>query len=210
MFGIRHIKFLYRRVFPHCPIENILIIPLLLIYISCISCNRGGYIVTSDNDTLKGTLEGEIDLKLHNFVWFKDSKINKKVKININNIKSAIVIINKDTFTLSIFDDYFWQLLAAKDSLSIYRKVYGVPIDNHFSTMIQDIALFVNKRQKFIIYSGAYILPSEKNTVRRVVDSKIVAFINAQYNQNFSINNFKDEKSVFDYILNKEIMSENR
>lgn len=183
------------------------ILASILICISSISCSMNCYVVTNNNDTLEGKLKGTSVFYLkpingnYEYIVYKNKQLNKNIKIKRNDIKNIGVINkkNNDTSMYIIFNNYYWQLLAAKCNLGIYKRVYYS--DAASFTTLEDIVIFAGNKQRFSIYHG---YPLTEKFDNEIIDSTILIFINAQYNQNFSITYFKDEKAMYDYILDKE------
>jgi hypothetical protein len=138
-----------------------IIILLLCICVTGISCSfQEGYVVTNNNDTIKGNFNLAIQ-QPSTFTIYNTEK--GKTHFNINYIKYINIIDNKKRNTTTyIFNNGFWQQLAAKGDLGIYKIEYETDagysdIDgNEVYTDYEDIALFSGNIQKAAIY-GNYV-----------------------------------------------------
>lgn len=211
--------------------NNLFLLIILFLFVSNIilSCNlREGYVVTNDNKKIDGIIAMSNDgngvlstsfSPTSDFaMWAVDSN-KKKVSLNLKvwDVKYFRVKEKKfkDTSTYVFFNPSFWRLLEKKDEFSIYKRLWeedgviGGGADNITTTDgIEDIALFLNNEQKFLIYRG---LPEHKfGNNKWFAYFAILKFINKRYKQNFAKNYFKDEKAMLNYIIDRESETENK
>ena len=140
--------------------------------------------------------------------------------IQLSNIKNIYIINKKGKDTLTyIYDGTFWQLLSAKNDFSIYMKNYtvcsssvsfladGTPSNGENCSLYENIVLSIGNKRKILIYNGGakatFTVKKHQNRPNAPAFG-ILKFIDTIYNQNFSIDNFQNEKAMYDYILNKE------
>jgi hypothetical protein len=187
---------------------------------SC-SAQKEGYVVTNNNDTIKGKfklppiwllMEGKpIPQTLFSIREHDNSNKNTKINIKIVDIKNIKIIKNNrnDTSTYFILNNKLWELLAVKDNLSIRQRDFeqhgpygGINDWDRF----EELALFIGKKQYISIYSVNLDIKVYTNkSYKKARDRAIIEFINMRYNQKFSTNDFKDDKAMYNYILDKEL-----
>lgn len=128
----------------------VLIILLLFICVTEISCGtqKNGYVVTNANDTISGKFKLAISSSAAFTVYTAQ---NAKTDIKINDIKNInIVKREKVAATYIISDNSFWQLLAAKGNIGIYKRNYIVCVSYDtigYRYRYTDIAIFSDTTQ---------------------------------------------------------------
>jgi hypothetical protein len=167
-----------------------------------------GYIVTTNGDTLRGLMKFGSTYKPHETMTRimiiplgqnkKDSIIHLRKK-DINYIRSfEDSTKNKFTDFLKLPNGGLYRLIEKANDIGMY-------ISNSYT----------NGTYNCPLYKGGMLLYKDKTEViisignffsnnLRSPQKNLVQFINKRYQQDFNKEDFKDEKAMVDYILNKE------
>jgi hypothetical protein len=164
-----------------------------------------GYILTKNNDTLKGYIK----IPFHNTRFEKPSKpipflpFNKTKATDIINVKlDSINYIrikqaqSTDSADFIPFKSSIWLLVGRKNNIAIYYRGWRQYIYD------------TENSYQYETNGAQLILISEKNTTNMPI-LKILQFINKRYGQHFSKKDFKDGKAMINYILDKENENQN-
>lgn len=163
-----------------------------------------GYIIKKDNDTLNGYIKmlqynkNEPSSYYIPIMPFGKEKANEIINVDRKDIDRIIVNVKlPDTNSnsneyVNLYDTDMWILLGKNGAVGIYYNFWHIS-----SRHSKEEIILVTKKSKTLIYnSNALGIYNGRKVFLR--------FINKNYKLNLGQNNFKDEKEMMNYILNKE------
>jgi hypothetical protein len=168
---------------------------------------KEGYILTKNNDTLKGYFKMR-ELNEFNmpsmpipFLPFNKTKATDIINIKIDSINYIRKKLAKETDSVDYipFESTLWLVLGRKNGIKILYQQWNKRADYDVSIYQQwdEIIIASDKLIVKIPTYGKKWSPHSQNFF-------ILKFINERYGQNFYNKDFKNQKAMLDYILEKE------
>ena len=170
---------------------------------------KNGCIFLKSNDKLSGIIKFVANInKSSSYIQILPSgKTKKKDVLNVQRADINFVRLYSDNFKDTIhFIDYknidgkeiYWRLYAEKNDVSIYTgdPLYtgNEKITDYYSMLLVKNKDTINMGNSFGFFHKPYC-----------PEKYFLNFINKEYKTHYKIVDFKDETSMIDYILNKEM-----
>jgi hypothetical protein len=168
---------------------------------------KEGYILMKNNDTLKGYFkmrelnEFNVPSKPIPFLPFNKTSVSDIINIKIDSINYIRKKLAKGTDSADYvpFESTLWLVLGRKNRISILYQEWNKRADYDVSIYQQWDEIIVTS-EKLIVKIPTY----GKKWNPHSQNFFILKFINDRYGQNFNSNDFKNQKAMLDYILDKE------
>lgn len=165
---------------------------------------REGYIFTKNKDTLKGYIKIFNYNKLHShLLYFPLLPFNKTKATDIIDVKLEDIDFirvkrpnSNDSEDYGLVDSNTWLLIGRKNQIKIYyQQWWNTDVDGILFIWIEMI--LVSEKERTEIPTRALIGSHPRWYY-------LLQFINKRYGQDFKQEDFKDEKAMIGYILDKE------
>jgi hypothetical protein len=163
---------------------------------------KGGYILTTNNDTLKGYFKlrrySEVNVPSQPilFLPFVKTKATDIVNIKINDINYIRVKQQHavDSLDYKSFDSNLWLVIGQRNEKSMLFQRWEKAHSE------QDEIIIVSEKKVIVR------IPLDENKLgtRDTKFSSILKFINKRYDQTINKDSFKTEKEMFEYLIKKE------